>query len=71
MNNCLVVPISCVSDHVETLYEIDILYREQAGALGMRLERTDSLNTQPEFIRGLTNLVSAVCRQRGWVPTLG
>ncbi len=64
--NILMMPISFVSDHVETLYEIDILYREQAGALGMRLERTASLNTQPEFIRGLTNLVGAVCRQRGW-----
>lgn len=36
----LVVPISFVSDHVETLYEIDMLYREQAETMGMRLHRT-------------------------------
>jgi ferrochelatase len=31
-----VIPISFVSDHVETLYEIDLLYGEQAKKLGFR-----------------------------------
>lgn len=61
--NVLMVPISFVSDHVETLYEIDILYREQAKSLGMRLERTESLNTRPDFIAGLKKLVADVCRE--------
>jgi ferrochelatase len=65
--NVLMVPISFVSDHVETLFEIDIQYREQAEGLGMRLERTASLNTRPEFIRGLRTLVSDSCRQRSWL----
>lgn len=65
--NVLMVPISFVSDHVETLYEIDIQYRELAASLGVRLERTPSLNTRPEFIRGLGVLVSAACRQQGWL----
>lgn len=64
--NVLMVPISFVSDHVETLYEIDILFRGQAEALGMRLERTASLNTAPEFIRCLSVLVASACRQQGW-----
>jgi len=63
----LVVPISFVSDHVETLYEIDILYRRQAEALGMRLQRTPGLNARPNFIAVLQALVLAVCRKRNWL----
>jgi ferrochelatase len=55
--NILMVPVSFVSDHVETLYEIDILYRRMAGDLGMRLESTPGLNTEPLFIECLKNLV--------------
>lgn len=55
--NILMVPISFVSDHVETLYEIDMLYRDQAKDLGMRLESSQSLNCNPTFINGLKNLI--------------
>lgn len=55
--NILMVPISFVSDHVETLYEIDMLYREMAGNLGMRLESTRALNDDPLFITALRSLV--------------
>jgi ferrochelatase len=65
--NLLMVPISFVSDHVETLYEIDILYRKQAEEMGMRLERVESLNVQEDFILGLRNLVLDVCRKKGWL----
>jgi len=51
------VPISFVSDHVETLYEIDMLYRDQAKDLGMHLESSQSLNCNPTFIDGLKNLI--------------
>jgi protoporphyrin/coproporphyrin ferrochelatase len=57
VRNLLVVPISFVSDHVETLYEIDILYKELAESLGINLKRTESLNTSPTFIRCLADLV--------------
>jgi len=50
-------PISFVSDHIETLYEIDILYKGMAEKLGMRLERVRSLNTSPLFISALQQLV--------------
>lgn len=69
--NVLMVPISFVSDHVETLYEIDMLYRDQARQLGMRLERTESLNTNPLFIKGLANLVLATCGDKGWLDCSG
>lgn len=55
--NILMVPISFVSDHVETLYEIDMLYKDMAKKLGMRLESTRALNDEPEFIKGLGTLV--------------
>jgi ferrochelatase len=57
--NILMVPIAFVSDHIETLYEIDMLYKEMAQELGMRLESTPGLNDDPQFIGGLRNLVLA------------
>jgi ferrochelatase len=57
LKNVLVVPISFVSDHIETLYEIDILYKNLAEKLGIRLKRTDSLNTHPKFIEALKDIV--------------
>ncbi len=63
----LMVPISFVSDHVETLYEIDIQYRELAETLGMTLKRTESLNIRPRFIAGLKKLVEAAARQKKWL----
>lgn len=57
--NILMVPISFVSDHVETLYEIDILYARMAADLGMRLQRSPSLNLRPDFIAALKDLVLA------------
>ena len=57
--NILMVPISFVSDHVETLYEIDMLYHDQARDLGMRLKSSESLNCNPTFINGLKELILA------------
>jgi ferrochelatase len=57
VKNILVVPISFVSDHIETLYEIDILYRELAAKHGVELKRVNSLNTSPLFIATLKELV--------------
>lgn len=58
----LMVPISFVSDHVETLYEIDMLYKDMAKEMGMRLESTRALNDDPEFIEGLATLVLEAMR---------
>ncbi|HSH13919.1 MAG TPA: ferrochelatase, partial [Desulfurivibrionaceae bacterium] len=69
--NVLMVPVSFVSDHVETLYEIDMLYRDQARELGIRLERTESLNANPRFIKGLADQVLAACGDKGWLDCSG
>ncbi len=53
-----VVPISFVSDHVETLGEIDHEAREQAASLGMgQFEMAPGLNDSPRFIAALGELV--------------
>jgi ferrochelatase len=55
----LCVPISFVSDHIETLYEIDLLFGDEARALGLDFRRAPSLNTEPAFIEALAQLVEA------------
>ena len=66
VKNLLVVPISFVSDHIETLYEIDILYKRLAEAVGMKLIRAESLNTNPLFIEALKEMVMKRTRELGW-----
>lgn len=56
--NLLVVPLSFVSDHIETLYEIDIQYSKEAWDLGIaNFRRTAALNSSPTFIECLAELV--------------
>ena len=55
--NLLVIPISFVSDHIETLYEIDILYRSLAEEHGITIKRCEALNTSGKFINALKELV--------------
>lgn len=58
VHNLLVVPLSFVSDHIETLHEIDIEYLQMAYKLGIvTFRRAPSLNTSPTFIRALGDLV--------------
>lgn len=54
----LVVPVSFVSDHVETLHEIDIEHRGLAGSVGIQNFRMmPGLNDSPAFIAALGKLV--------------
>ena len=54
----VVVPISFVSEHIETLQEIDIEYRELAKNFGIiNFRRVPALDTHPLFIEGLADLV--------------
>ncbi|MCT7983859.1 ferrochelatase [Laspinema sp. A4] len=58
INDLLVVPISFVSEHIETLQEIDMEYREVAEEAGIEhFHRVPALNTHPVFIEDLANLV--------------
>ena len=53
----LVCPIGFVSDHLEILWDIDVEARERAAELGLELDRIESLNDDPAFVRGLAELV--------------
>lgn len=58
VRSVLVVPLSFVSEHIETLYEVDILLRERALARGITLyRRTPTLQTHPLFVECLARLV--------------
>lgn len=67
LGRLLVLPISFVSDHVETLYEIDIQYSEMMAEKGVRLVRTPSLNDRPTFINALSSLVEQGLNKAGWL----
>jgi len=56
----LVVPISFVTEHIETLHEINIQEREQALALGVeQFEMMPALGDSPRFIGALADIVRA------------
>ncbi|MGH9536951.1 MAG: ferrochelatase, partial [Terriglobales bacterium] len=58
VHDVCVVPIAFVSDHVETLGEIDHEARKEAAALGIKqFEMTSGLNDSPTFIAALADLV--------------
>jgi protoporphyrin/coproporphyrin ferrochelatase len=60
-HNICVIPISFVSDHVETLGEIDREARAEAGALGIgQFEMTSGLNDSPTFIAALADVVAGI-----------
>ncbi len=46
-------PVGFLCDHVEILYDIDIDFKQQAEALGMKLSRAESLNDSPTLIRAI------------------
>jgi len=57
LENLVVVPLSFVSEHVETLEEIDIEYREVAEEAGIHnFKRVPALNSDPDFISCLADL---------------
>jgi ferrochelatase len=53
----LLVPVGFVCDHMEILYDIDILGQQIAREMGLSLMRTASLNTSPTFIEALASVV--------------
>ena len=60
VTDVLVVPLSFVSDHIETLYEVDILFAEAAAKAGITgYRRSEALNTSGRFIDALAGLVEA------------
>lgn len=65
----VVVPLAFVSEHSETLYELDQIYRDaalQAGAPAYL--RVPAVGTHPSFIAGLADLVRQTLGRDGVAP---
>jgi ferrochelatase len=63
----LLCPIGFVCEHVEILYDIDIVYRNLARSLGIHLERVEMLNTAPPMIEGLAQMIHRKVKEAGWL----
>jgi ferrochelatase len=50
-------PVGFVADHVEVLFDIDILFRDYAAQRGIALRRPESLNDSPTFTAALAEVV--------------
>jgi protoporphyrin/coproporphyrin ferrochelatase len=60
VDDVLVIPVSFVSEHIETLYELDILFRKVAADAGVEnFRRVPALNSDPTFIRALADIVES------------
>ncbi|WP_054955460.1 ferrochelatase [Paenibacillus dakarensis] len=57
VEDVLVAPIGFVSDHLEVLYDLDIEAKAVAKEMDMRLERIDSLNSDPLYMETLSDCV--------------
>jgi protoporphyrin/coproporphyrin ferrochelatase len=63
----LICPIGFVCEHVEILYDIDVVYQGLAKRLDVQLERIEMLNDSPGMIRGLAGLVRQTAQEAGWL----
>jgi protoporphyrin/coproporphyrin ferrochelatase len=68
----VVVPIAFVSEHSETLVELDMEYGHLAAKSGVPVYvRVPTVGTEPEFIEGLANMVrAAMGRQEGEISSV-
>jgi len=55
----MLAPIGFVSEHLETLYDDDVLYRAQAEKLGLRFARAATVDDHPGFVDALARAVRA------------
>ncbi len=65
--NALIAPVGFVCDHVEILYDIDVVFREYGKKRGVKVARSESLNESPAFIEAL----ASIARTRAAAPSHG
>jgi ferrochelatase len=63
INNVIVVPIGFLCDHVEVLYDLDILALAAAEKSQVRMLRAQTVSDQPKFIQMLSQLVGEKLKQ--------
>jgi len=65
VSQLMLVPVSFVSEHSETLYEMDILYRDVAAEAGIaNYRRVPTMNCRADFIEALATLVERALSYR-------
>jgi ferrochelatase len=65
-----VQPIGFVCDHVEILYDVDIMFHDFAAQHGLKLYRAESLNDSPAFISAIADLArSRLSRATAGAPS--
>lgn len=63
----VVCPVAFTGEHIETLQEIDILYRRHATTHGIvHFARARTVGTHPAFIEAMADLAATAARARGW-----
>ena len=65
--NIISCPIGFVCEHVEVLYDIDIVYQKLAKSLGVRLERIEMVHTVPQMVAGLAELIRDKAKEANWL----
>jgi ferrochelatase len=65
--NIISCPIGFVCEHVEVLYDIDIVYQRLAKSLDVRLERIEMVHTAPDMIAGLAELIRKTAKEANWL----
>ena len=65
--NIISCPIGFVCEHVEILYDIDIVYQRLARSLDVRLERIEMVHTAPQMIAGLAEMVRKSAKEANWL----
>jgi ferrochelatase len=64
----VVCPVAFTGEHLETLQEIDILFRQHAHQRGLiHFARARTVGTHPAFIAALADLAEAAAARRGWL----
>lgn len=63
-------PIGFLCDHVEVLYDVDIMFREFAAKNGMRLWRAESLNESPTLVAALADVARSRLRAGDTAPSV-
>jgi ferrochelatase len=63
----LLCPIGFVADHLEIRWDLDTEAKERAARLGLRLDRIEMPNADPQFVAVLATVV----RRAAAVPSLG
>jgi ferrochelatase len=65
--NIVSCPIGFICEHVEVLYDIDIVYQKLAKSLGVRLERIEMAHTAPQMMAGLAELIRKTAKEANWL----